>query len=282
MLENVGSNPGGRAERLDRVQPFKGVALDLDGTLLRDDRTIHPETSRALTEAGDSLHVLLISARSPRSVRDYAAEIGQKGGFFTLNGALGIGRDRRQLFSTAIPRPRLQAVLELCDRVTGLVWSVYHGFSWQVPRIDDRIRAEMEIVGFEPDKITPRGDVGEAEKVLICGDDALLAEFCQRLLAEEPSLVATMSKPGYLEVTASGVSKAAGLDEYARLVGLRVDDFAAIGDDMNDIDMFNIAGIGVAMGNAPQAARESADLVIGSNESPAVAEFIRAICKVKS
>lgn len=116
---------------------------------------------------------------------------------------------------------------------------------------------------------------------LICGDDAPLDAFTRQLQAEEPALVVALSKPGYLEVTAGGVSKAAGLDHYARFVGLQAGDFAAISDGMNDIDMFQVAGLGVAMENAPQAVKDAADRVIGGNNSPAIAAFVREIAPVK-
>ena len=78
-----------------------------------------------------------------------------------------------------------------------------------------------------------------------------------------------------VELHASGVSKATGLQDAARYYGIPIGQVLAVGDAENDLDMLRTAGLGAAMGNAIEAAKAAADEVIPSNDEDGVAWVIR-------
>ena len=81
-------------------------------------------------------------------------------------------------------------------------------------------------------------------------------------------------KDNYLEVTAKHVSKEHALLEVAKYYDLPLEQVMTIGDNFNDSPMLALAGLGIAMGNAPEGVKETANLVTASNDEHGVAQAI--------
>ena len=85
----------------------------------------------------------------------------------------------------------------------------------------------------------------------------------------------TYSMPeGLIEVSAPGVTKRAGLEELASMVGATADNVVCFGDMPNDIEMLEWAGLGVAMGNAVPAVQDVADEITATNDDDGVARVL--------
>jgi Cof subfamily protein (haloacid dehalogenase superfamily) len=85
---------------------------------------------------------------------------------------------------------------------------------------------------------------------------------------------AVQSEPVYLEILPSGVSKGAALRAMVEALGTSIEETIAIGDNWNDLEMIEAAGLGVAMGHAPEGVRGRADYVCGTAEEEGVREVI--------
>ena len=85
---------------------------------------------------------------------------------------------------------------------------------------------------------------------------------------------AVQSEPVYLEILPPGVSKGAALRGDGRHPGNSVAETIAVGDNWNDVEMIEAAGLGVAMGQAPPGVRARADYVCGTAEEEGVQEVI--------
>lgn len=85
----------------------------------------------------------------------------------------------------------------------------------------------------------------------------------------------TNSHPNNLELNPSGISKASGVGEVCRLLGIGMHEVIAVGDSLNDIAMIRAAGLGVAMGNAQDEVKRAADAVTATNDEDGVAQVIR-------
>ena len=77
-----------------------------------------------------------------------------------------------------------------------------------------------------------------------------------------------------LEIQTSGVSKGAALAEIAKMEGIDIKDTAAIGDGENDIPMIQIAGTGVAMGNAMNSVKACANEIALPNSKDGAVRWI--------
>jgi Cof subfamily protein (haloacid dehalogenase superfamily) len=85
------------------------------------------------------------------------------------------------------------------------------------------------------------------------------------------------SKPHYLEILARDVSKGNALKKLAETWGIDRSEVMAIGDAPNDVSMLEWAGIGVAVSNASDQVKKSADLLVAENNNNGVAEAINGI-----
>ncbi len=85
----------------------------------------------------------------------------------------------------------------------------------------------------------------------------------------------TNSHPNNLEINPGGISKASGVGEVCRLLGIGMHEVIAVGDSLNDIAMIRAAGLGVAMDNAQDAVKRAADAVTATNDEDGVAHVIR-------
>ena len=77
------------------------------------------------------------------------------------------------------------------------------------------------------------------------------------------------------EVFAPGVNKGSGVEKLLKHVGVPASEAMALGDAENDVEMLRIVGAGVAMGNANEAAKAAADVVVGTSDQDGVAEAVR-------
>ena len=83
-----------------------------------------------------------------------------------------------------------------------------------------------------------------------------------------------LSKDNYMEVTAKHVSKEQALYEIAQHYQVPLEEVMTVGDNFNDLPMLRLAGLGVAMGNAPEAVKTEAKAVTKSNNEHGVAEAV--------
>jgi hydroxymethylpyrimidine pyrophosphatase-like HAD family hydrolase len=74
------------------------------------------------------------------------------------------------------------------------------------------------------------------------------------------------TSPKYLDFYCEGVNKGSAVKRLAQHLGIPLERVIAIGDYYNDLDMFKIAGLSIAMGNAPSEVRRAADLVAPAND----------------
>ena len=127
---------------------------------------------------------------------------------------------------------------------------------------------------------------------VLAGGAVIKAEFVVRteaavaaVRAFEPSVAGRLrfswaTAPGlpdftFVNIVAPGVSKGEAMRRIIDHVGLTPAEVVAVGDSANDLPMFAVAGLAVAMGNAPAAVRQAAHLVAGTVEDDGLAEVIR-------
>ena len=95
-----------------------------------------------------------------------------------------------------------------------------------------------------------------------------------RAQLESPDLELVYSEISSLECSAAGVSKGSGLERLCALLGIPMADCIAVGDADNDIPMLRAAGLGVAMGNAPDYVKTAADRIVSDLDHGGCAEAV--------
>jgi len=251
------------------------VALDIDGTILKwveGAGTTHEEISPAVYAAvhralDAGAHVVLASGRSPHGMTGVADLLDlydeQRGRLWIVasNGAVVFRYPPLEVVHEEKfdARPAVEAILE--RHPTALVAVEERGVGYRV----NSHFPEGELSGDMI--VTEVADLlaAEVSRVIIRDPDATADEFVA--LAADLGLHGTNYVVGWtawLDLAPVGVSKASGLQHVAEALGLTAADALAVGDGRNDLEMFEWAHRGVAMGQAIQAVLDAADDTTGS------------------
>ena len=266
-------------------QGIRLIATDLDGTLLRDDKTVSPRTVEAIRRAHQAgLRVVAATGRYLTGLPTFLSEIGIDYAV-TSNGAEGYRLGSNEsLFEHPIETAAVAAVLEyLAERLPltraevavggGRTHFAQPGYADLLTETERRnfpmVYAELtdlETIGRPLVKLAVRHPTLTPDELY----DALLASG---LSGFHP----TTSGAFIVEISGAGVTKARGVAQLAELLGVEAEQVLTIGDARNDIEMLQWAGIGVAMGNAVPETIAAADHTTATNEEDGLALAIEAL-----
>ncbi len=259
---------------------YRLIAVDMDGTLLNGNKEVTPRTRSAMLAAAErGAAVTLCSGRPMQGLESYLYLVSGDVPVVTYNGGVVLtARGRKVLFSRTLEPA---AAVEIARRglSRGAAVIVWAGERLYVSELSGRTEAYGRLSGSEGLLFGEASLEGIAEKgivKIIWMDSPERTEEHLACAESEPvrGSRAVVSAPPLLEFMDASVSKAEGLRIAAGYCGVSREEIMAVGDNYNDLDMLLYAGLGVAMGNAPEAVRRSAAFVTLSNEEDGVAEAI--------
>lgn len=260
---------------------YKMIVLDLDDTLLRDDHTISPRTKEALMTAQEQgVRVVLASGRPTFGMRNVAKELRlEEYGSFILsfNGAKIINcKTNEEIFSSTLSPEIVHNLFEISK--TEDVWiHTYMGDDIVTEENNPYTEIESDITGM-PIVVVDDFKAAVKEpvvKVLMNKEAERLVEVEKKLQKQlEGQLSVMRSKPFFLEFTEAGVTKGTSLNKLIQKLGIKREEVIAMGDSYNDQAMIEFAGLGVAMGNAPDDIKEIANYVTDTNMNDGVAKVV--------
>lgn len=257
--------------------PVRLVVSDVDGTLVRHDKTLAPATVAAFARlAGAGIRATLISARPPSGMTALAATLGLDLPLGAFNGGTLFRPDGTILSAAPLEPALAHTTLTLAGEAEVDRW-YYGGGRWYVDHADNpRIPREILSAGVEPVLADPARIAAPADKIVCVSEDAPRLARLERRLADVLAGKATvaLSQPYFLDVTALAANKGDGVAALARAAGVPLEQVAVLGDMPNDVPMFERAGLAIAMGQAPEAVRAAAAFVTASSEEDGVARAI--------
>ncbi len=274
------------------------IATDLDGTLLREDKTVSPRTLAALAAAERAgVTVFFVTGRPARWMDVVAGHVDGHGLAICGNGAAVVDlrtpdRERGVPYRFVRVRPLPSAtVLDVAERLRRAA----PGTQYAVERTGG-IHHEP---GYPPLHLDPASSIAPITKLLGLDSgpapEPEEAEPVLKLLAHHPDLApdaflrlardtvgdlvaVTRSSPtALLEISAREVSKASTLAQCCAERGIAPEDVIAFGDMPNDIEMLTWAGRSWAMGNAHPEVRLAASAVTHPNTEDGVAAVIERL-----
>ena len=274
------------------ARDYDALLLDLDGTLLDDRDELVAGTAEALrAAAGQGVRVMVATGRSNLSAHAVLVELGLEAPAIVFNGAgLYCQRRERLLEERTLGRRTLERTL---------------GFA--------RAQGHLPVVMCADRKLALRPRDADEQAALalmtglqIVGPEALLAEYVIRVTLFSTrharsdqfaaELEAAVGLPLYtthfplnalasqrasplhvLDIHPPCRGKGEALRVLHELYGIPAARVVAVGDATNDIPMFELAGLAVAMENSMSEALAAAQRVIGSNNGPAIAELVEEL-----
>ena len=260
--------------------PFKLVASDIDGTLIRDDGTLSPRTLDVL--AALPVPFVLVTGRPVRWMHQLYEQMPSPVPAVCANGAVVYdpATDEILVANPLSTDLLLDVSKRLREAVPDIALAVevedgrafWHEEAWPVRWEGERQPHQVRVL-TAPEELTSVPAVKLLARSAAHDADGFY-ELVSRALGEVAETTHS-SRSALVEISAPAVTKAAGLAWLCERDGLDASEVLAFGDMPNDIPLLSWAGHGVAMGNAHPAVRAVADEVTRTNEEDGVALYLR-------
>lgn len=262
------------------------VGLDLDGTLLKNDKTISARTEESLKNAaGRGILLVPVTGRPLSGVPECVGHIGAEY-VITTNGAritemksgkciysAPIGHEKTASLLSALSAQKIacEAFADGAGYVEKEVMQAYMAKYGGTP-VGEYIRSSRKVVE------SVRGLFAEQKK---CADEIFIScvsseqreELAERF-AGDGDLQVCRLEDAFLEITARSTDKGTAFEFLCKRLGIKKENTAAFGDNSNDFAFFSAAGLSVAMGNASEFVKSMADITADTNENDGVAKLL--------
>ena len=259
---------------------YKLLVLDVDGTLLNDEREISKRTLAALLKVQQmGVRIVLASGRPTYGLMPLAKtlELGNYGGFvLSYNGCQIIKAQNGEILFERRINPEMLPYLEKKARKNGFAIFTYHDDTLITDSPDNEYIKNEALLNnlkiIREDEFSTAIDFAPCKCMLVSDkEEALigLEQHWEKRLAG--TLDAFRSEPYFLEVVPCGVNKANTLGALLEHLGVTREEVIAVGDGVCDVTMLQLAGMGVAMGHSQDSVKVCADYVTASNEEDGVA-----------
>ena len=258
------------------MNTYSIVLLDIDGTLVDSKDQVSQNTKLLLHHLEQKgIPIILCSARSPSGVEMVVQEVGLHSPIVCYGGSLLLDAQRNIIQDVGIDREAAVAFKQFAGReFPHITVSSYMYDIWLVDRIDD---PNIQLVA-QRNQCTPL--VGELEsavhtvphvhKLLCMGAPEEITRLQARAAQAFPDLQFARSGTIYLEVLAKDVSKRTAMEQLQTYYQVENHKIVAMGDYFVDIEMLRHAGLGIAMGNAPDAVKQATAQVTASCDEEGV------------
>lgn len=266
------------------------IALDLDGTLLTDDKKISVRNKNTIRQAINDGHIVVIATGRPhRASIDYYHELGLDTPMVNFNGALihHPTDDKWDVLHNPMPIRTAHGIIETCYdmNVHNILAEVKDNV--YLDQYDEKI---LDI--FQSTNQDPPFEIGSLKNKLTEDPTSLLIhpkeEHITKLRSHLDDYHAELIEHrkwgapwNIIEIVKKGLNKAVGLEKIAHYYHIPKDRIIAFGDEDNDLEMIDFAGIGVAMGNGIDELKTLANQITETNEDDGIGVFLEEYLKLQ-
>ncbi len=273
------------------MQQIKMVVLDLDGTLLKDDKTVGIRTIDALQKLHErGILIVFASGRTNFMMKLYQQPYIPCDYHISFNGAMIEALQTQEEAHPLVIKREIQDrvwqyLADQASAYTAYTKEKMYYFEKNTDQITKKIENYLTLanrVGFQLATDIEVLAEQEIEKDPNCEiikfvayekDQAWIDEFL-RFLEQIPSVKSEATGYGVTGVFDVKVSKKDAIHDLCKKLGIKQNEVCAFGDYDNDLSMFDIAGLKVAVDNASPKLKEQADFICPENNADGVAVFI--------
>lgn len=278
----------------------KFIASDMDGTLLNKDQKVSKENKEAIERAQkEGVEVIIATGRSYQEARFALDEAEIKCPIICVNGAVVYTKEGTIAASNLLDKDTVKRVVDYLEKI-GIYFEIYTNHGTYTKDYENSIATIVDILltanpDLDPLKVTEQAkqrmevsniqsvgtfdelfqkDGMECYKFLIFSIDFEKLGEIASFLKENTTLAVSSSGRENLEVTSKDAQKGIALEKYVKQRGGSMTEAMAIGDNFNDVSMFERVGRSVAMGNAPAEIKAICDFTTDTNDENGVANAI--------
>ncbi len=267
---------------------YRLLAINIDGTLLQPKGKLHRATKEAIDYVREKgIYVTLVTSRNFLSAKKVANALKLDSLLVTHNGAF-IAKDiEKPVAEHRITAEITFEIVKLLEGVDCQVRVVHERFCLiNKPKFFDNLFAKVVFNPNDPlfyphqyvDSISETIDGDPVAPPLIevfFNEEGDLFDLHRVISTMYPEVSIIQLPPSRLNIVPRGVSKANGLLQVGKQLGISRKEMVAIGDSLDDIEMIEMTGLGVAMGNSPPEVKKRANWITRSNHQQGVAFVIR-------
>ena len=261
------------------------IALDLDDTLLNNERQISDENVESLRAcAASGKYVVLCSGRAEDAILPFVRRLeiaGTQAGRYliAINGCSIFDlHTRQQIFCRKVEPDILKRTNEIAKGY-GFCTEVYTADTIYYPEYNEWTKLDVDLCGLKGVEVPDYDNFLNEPfvKMLVPGEPATLLKLQDELRAEfGERAVIFISKPYFLEILPPNCGKGEAVTWLANHIGIPAETTMGFGDSMNDESMIRMCGYGVCMKNGMEEMKKAADFVTEfDNDNSGVGKFLK-------
>ena len=264
----------------------KIIYFDLDGTLLNSEKKVSDANKLAIKRAYDSgIEIVVCTGRQNKAARKFKELIGVGKYMICSNGSEIIEIDSgEELFSNCIEKESVEVLYKHFRENPSIV-----NFKFDTKYARYVLKPDILIddtIDFDETDTKFFDDNNILQIVVVFKDEQSCDNFAENIkkiygVKVEYKFSLKSKETGerlfYLDLVNSSVSKGNSINGLVRYLKLNMGNVVCFGDDINDLSMIQMAGHGIAMGNASEILKENADEVIGDNNTDDISKVIDRI-----
>ena len=271
------------------------LLADVDGTLVTKEKKLTDRAIAAVKKMRDAgIEFAITSGRPPRGMQMLIEPLGITTPVAAFNGGLFVKPDLTIIAEHVLGEDVVAPIIKIIGDHKLDVW-IYRGNDWFVhERHGAHVDREEWTVKFPPQVVDSyEGKMDKVAKIVGVGDDLDAVAKCEQAVraafgpavgtrqstphrdgGDHPSVTAARSQPYYLDVTHPEANKGGVVLTLAKMLNLRPEEIATIGDMPNDIPMFEKGGVSIAMGQANDEVKSAAKEATTSSEDEGFANAV--------
>ena len=243
------------------------IVLDLDGTLLNSNKKISDYTCEIIKKIKNNNKVVLASARGFLRIKPYLETldlISDNNYTIAFNGSLVLNNDESIIIDNYIDLNCLHNLNKFIEKYKDVDWFYY--------TYNDRINYNdinnLELF-MKNNKIY---------KIVCCFSVDIIKKIRNNINVDlKDQFEISSSEGNRIEFVKKGINKVKSIQLLLDKLNISKENLIAIGDGENDLEMIKFAGIGIAMENAPDIVKKSADIVTSSNDCGGVGKILNRL-----
>lgn len=265
------------------MKNYKWFVFDLDGTLLNNAGEITDENRKAIALLkAQGKQVIIATGRHDLIANKYLYELGLTAPIIACNGALIKDvRSDKVLYMKVIEQVVALKFLAYCERnqLDYLVYTpkaIYYSENSQrinlVREYNNNVKKELQAPNYSVKALDASKQA--IIKILVMNQDKHILEKLNKDINKDGSLTIVASGKGLIDIMNSGISKGNALIALSEHWDMNLEDTVVFGDNHNDISMFKVAGLSIAVANAEEELKKAANYVTMSNDESGVSYAI--------
>lgn len=280
---------------------YKIVFIDIDGTLVNDEKMV-PEENIKIIKAlkKNGIEVVLASGRPYHSIEKYSNQVGAVPYIIGSNGGIVANFvEDKKIFSTNIEKDSALEIAKLIKdnniyftvTISGNLIVEDEQYSMTKENRNELILVnsleeyletndapviKFSLIDDEKEKLQ------DIRKEIVKNFNIEVTEVDEFMIPKKYRKAENNYKlPYVMDIMPKGISKAKAIEELCKYLGIELAQTVVFGDGLNDIEMFNVGGYKVAMGNAANQIKELADVVTKTNNEAGVAYELNKIFDIE-